>query len=55
MKITKKMRKKARGMNAATREAYQAGHRPAIYSEHGTKTQAGIPFVNHMNFPRCDW
>ena len=44
MKVTKKMRKKAKGMNAATRRDYNKGYKePHLFSR-------GTTYVNPNNF-----
>mgnify|MGYP003642458253 CR=1 FL=1 len=58
MKVTKKMRKKAEGMNAITRKNYEEGFKPEKFhniAEFGdvvnyVKVAKGTPYVNPNNF-----
>ena len=60
MKVTKKARKKANGMNAITKIHFKwgRGHRVPIYNTGGqeldkpltAKLIAGVPYVNELNF-----
>lgn len=50
MKITKKMRKREKGMNAITKANFEEGHRPPVYNDKGVKIQRGVPYVNPNNF-----
>lgn len=58
MKITKKMRKAAKGMNAATKAAFETGHRAPVYRNLAPAGQLavfkkivpGVPYVNPNNF-----
>ena len=54
MKETKKQRKLRKGMNAATLQAYSAGHKTPVFHETGGREKirisAGVPFVNAANF-----
>ena len=58
MKITKKMRKKAKGMNAVTKRNFEDGHcvpefrniSPVGQVANFIKTKKGVPYVNPNNF-----
>jgi hypothetical protein len=63
MRVTKKMRKKAEGMNAITQQHYNDGSQPPIYSGGNwtvnpsgkdvaphSKIGKGTPYVNINNF-----
>ena len=58
MKETKKQRKLRKGMNAATRSAYEEGYRPPKFMNvnppnmpaNFVKVDKGVPYVNPSNF-----
>lgn len=50
MKITKKMRKRINGMNAATEIAFDQGYQPKIIDKQGKVIQMGVPYVNRHHF-----
>lgn len=62
MKITKRMRKKIKGMNAATKAALENGFEPPRYNGSEpvmvgydlippyAKMSKGVPYVNQFNF-----
>lgn len=52
MKITKRMKKKANGMNHATEKAFKAGARNPVFQMQFPfmKMTKGVPYVNVNNF-----